>query len=145
MQNQRDIIYEILESLPKDGTPIRFKDLRKKVKMSSSTLTKGLLDLKEIGVVDKRQVPSIRAKGVEYSISPEFGLIDLYRNIEDKCKNLDRITCIADKLILELFEHYDNAEENQKETIFNAYLSIIVRFLKLCRSLRNQNINKNCV
>jgi DNA-binding HxlR family transcriptional regulator len=144
MQNQRNIIYEILESLPKDGTPIRFRDIRKKVKMSLSTLSKGLLDLKEMGVIDKRQVPSARAKGVEYNISQEFGLIDLYRNIEDKCKNLDRITCITDKLILELFEHYDNAEENQKEMIFNTYLSIIIRFLKLCKTLREKKL-KNCV
>src|SRR3990167_10574051 len=136
MQNQRDILYEILESFPKDGTPIRFKYLRKKVKMSSSTLTKGLLDLKEIGAIDRRQVYSTRAIGIEYSISPDFGSIYLSRDIEGKCKNLDQITIIADKLILELFERYDNAEENKKEIIFDAHLSIIIRFLKLCRTLK---------
>lgn len=140
MQNQRDIIYEILESLPQDGTPIRYKDLRKKVKMSSATLTKGLSDLKEIGIVDRRQVYSTRAIGIEYSISPDFGLIGLYRDMEGKCKNLDQITCIADKLILELFKHYDNAEESKKEIMFSAYLSIIIRFLKLCRTLRKIRI-----
>lgn len=139
MRNERNILYEILESLPQDGGPIRFNDLRKKVKMSSKTLTEGLLCLKEIGIINRKQVHSTRAIGIEYSISPDFGMIDLYRCIEDKHKNIDQITLVADKLILELFTVYDESEENQKEVIFDAYLSIIIRFLKLCRTLRERS------
>lgn len=140
---QRDIIYEIFQSLPQDRSPIRFKDLRKKVKMSSSTLTKGLVYLKEMGIIDKKQVHSARAIGIEYSISPDFGTIDLYRDIEDNCKDTDQITSIADRLILELFNHYDKAEENQKDVIFDAHLSIIIRFLKLCRNLRETKVKND--
>lgn len=145
-KSQRDIIYEILQSLPQDRNPIRFKDIRKKVKMSSSTLAKGLSCLKKMGIIDKKQVPSVRATGIEYSISPDFG-IDLYK--EDNCKDIDQIICITDRLILELFDHYDKAEENQKEVIFDDHLSIIIKFLKLCRILRKRskikNDKKNCV
>ena len=143
MQNQRDIIYEILESLQQDRSPIRFKDLRKKVKMSSRSLTKGLSCLKEIGIIDRKQVPSARAIGITYSISPDFEMIDTHRDIEDNCKNIDQITCVTERLILELFNHYDKAEENQKEVIFDAHLSIIIRFLKLCRILRERAKVKN--
>lgn len=149
MRNQRDIIYEILESLPQDGGPIRFGELRKKVKMSSATLTEGLVCLKEIGIINRKQVHSTRAIGIEYSISTDFGMIDLYRSIEDKRKNIDQITHITNKLILELFTVHDESEENQKEVIFDAHLSIIIRFLKLCRTLRERSqmtkiTNDNC-
>lgn len=135
MRNQRDIIYEILESLPQDGEPIRFNDLRKKVKMSSATLTAGLLCLKEIGIINRKQVHSTRAIGIEYSISPDFGMIDLYRSIEDKHKNIDQITHITNKLILLFMMN----QKKTKKVIFDAYLSIIIRFLKLCRTLRERS------
>ncbi len=63
------------------------------------------------------------------------------RDIEDNCKDIDQITSIADRLILELFNHY-KAEENQKDVIFDAHLSIIIRFLKLCRNLRETKVKR---
>ena len=34
---EREIIIEVLEAIPKDGNPIRAKDVEKKVKMSSQS------------------------------------------------------------------------------------------------------------
>lgn len=127
MRNQRDIVHEILESLPQDGTPVRAKDLEKKAKMSSRSFYKALSYLEIIGAVEKKKVPSSRATGIEYSISPDFVAIDL-----------ERIVCISERLVLQLFSNYDNAEENKKETIFDIRLLAIVRFLKLCKTLRKR-------
>lgn len=130
----RDTVCEILRSLPQDGTPIRFSDLRKKVKMSSATLSKGLCLLSEMGLVIRKRVHSEKGIGIEYSM--DFGLVDFYSNIENKCKSLDLIRSITDKLVLDLFKHYDDAEEDQKEIIFDGHLSVITRFLRLCKTLR---------
>ncbi len=128
MQNQRDILYELLELFPQNGTPIRAKDLEKKVKMSSRSFYKSLYYLETIGIIEKKKVPSTRAVGIEYNISPDFGMIDL-----------DHVTCVTNRLILELFSNYDGAEEDQKEVIFDTHLSIIIRFLKLCKIFRENN------
>lgn len=77
MKHQRDVIYEILKSFPQDGTPIRFNVLRRKVKMSSATLSNGLVSLTKIGFVERKRVPSLKGIGIEYSM--DYGLINLYR------------------------------------------------------------------
>lgn len=116
-------MYELLESLPQDGSPIRAKDLEKKVKMSSRSFYKALTFLETIGAIEKRKAPI----GIEYNISPDFGPIGL-------CN----ITSVTNRLVLELFNNYDNADENQKEVIFDIHLSTIIRFLELCKTLRER-------
>jgi predicted transcriptional regulator len=132
-KGERNIVAEVLEAIPRDGSYIRVNELREKTKMSSTTLTKGLLYLKEMGIIDRRHSFSGRAIGTEYGISPDFGWINLHR--DNRCKNLDKIMQVVDKLILELFRQYYSAEDTQKEMIFDANLSIIIRFLKLCKTL----------
>lgn len=66
----RNIIFEALQALPEDGKPIRFKDLRTKVKMSSATLSKALFYLCSNGQVIKFQVHSQRGKGITYQKVP---------------------------------------------------------------------------
>jgi hypothetical protein len=132
MQNQRDILYELLELLPQDGAPIRAKDLEKKSKMSTRSFYKALSYLETIDAIEKKKVPSTRATGIEYNISPDFRTIDL-----------DKIICIAGGLISRLFISYDNVEENQKEETFDNRLSAIIRFLKLCKTLREKEFGKN--
>lgn len=128
MNNQRDIIYEILELLPQDGMPIRAKNLIKEANMSSRSFYKALSYLEIIGAIEKKKVSAI---GIEYNISPDFVKIDL-----------ERIIYITNRLVLELFVNYDNTEKNQKEEIFDNRLSAIIRFLKLCKTLRNDQIQK---
>lgn len=123
---ERDIIIEVLEELPKDGTPIRAKDLEKKVKMSSRSFYKAISYLEMMGIIQKNRVPSTRAIGVEYSLSKDFELFS---------KNLDYMLGIINKLILESFKKYAEAEKDQKDIIFDTYLSSIIGLLKAYKAL----------
>ncbi len=67
----RNIVFEVLQSLPQDGSPIRFKDLRERVDMSSATLSKALFYLCSIGEINKLRVPSQRGKGIVYQKAPD--------------------------------------------------------------------------
>lgn len=71
-KEERNIIDKVLEALPKDGTPIRAKDLEKEAKMSSRSFYKALSYLEMIGAVEKKRVPSARATGIEYNLFPYF-------------------------------------------------------------------------
>lgn len=67
----RNIMTETFKALPEDGSPIRFKELRKKVHMSSATLSKTLFYLCLIGQVKKFRVPSQKGKGIVYLRAPK--------------------------------------------------------------------------
>lgn len=123
---ERDIIIEVLEALPKDGSPIRVKELKNRIKMSSASLYKVLPQLEMIGIIQKNRVHSTRAIGVEYSLSKDFELFS---------KNLDYMLCIINKLILESFKKYAEAEKDQKDIIFDTYLSSIIGLLKAYKAL----------
>jgi hypothetical protein len=71
ISNGRNIIFEAFQALPEDGSPIRFKDLRKNVNMSSATLSKALFYLCLIGRVKKFRVPSQKGKGIVYLRAPK--------------------------------------------------------------------------
>ena len=48
-------------------------------------------------------------------------------------------------IALDLFAQYDDTEEDKKEIVFETHLTVIIRFLKLCTSLRKSKNNiKNC-
>lgn len=123
---ERDIIIEVLEALPKDGGPIRVKELKNRIKMSSASLYKVLPQLEMIGIIQKNRVHSTRAIGVEYSLSKDFEL---------SSKNLDYMLGIINKLILESFKKYAEAEKDQKDIIFDTYLSSIIGLLKAYKAL----------
>lgn len=123
---ERDIIIEVLDALPKDGGPIRVKELKNRVKMSSASLYKVLPRLEMMGIIQKNIVHSTRAIGVEYSLSKDFELFS---------KNLDHMLGTIDKLILELFKKYAEAEKDQKDIIFDTYLSSIIGLLKAYKAL----------
>jgi predicted transcriptional regulator len=87
-KEKENIIDKVLGALPKDGSPIRAKDLEKKAKMNSRSFYKALSYLELIGAVEKKKVPSKRATGIEYNLFPHYRSVNLNTYIQNQCNDL---------------------------------------------------------
>ncbi len=161
-KGERNIIAEVLEAIPQDGSYIRVNKLIEKTKMSPATLTKALFYLYLTGAVEKKDVRLKRGHGVEYKLSPHFGLVDLNSLIEKKRDNLIQtaednqqtppthimlsmeyvqtfylcnMLSTVDMFILDSFKLYADAEEDQKDKVFDTYSYIIKGVLESLRGL----------
>ncbi len=160
----RNIIFEVFQSLPQDGSPIRFKDLREKVSMSSATLSKALFYLCSIGQVVKYQVHSQRGKGIVYQkakyplapdslISHEYLIKNsrewlikvqnkkpetesIYDDFEFRHASVvcKRIGVIAGAIVNALL-CYAAANKNKKDAVLETHLYLISGLIKeICRN-----------
>lgn len=161
--NRRNIIFEVLQSLPQDGSPIRFKDLRVQVKMSSATLSKALFYLCTIGVISKHDVPSHRGKGVEYQRASWNIFGDMEYQIKYVRENLIKQKADNEKpdivsgyeftqviqlcyylgylntIIIHALKHYADAENSQKDALLETHLYAINGMItKLLTKLVNE-------
>lgn len=162
MKGERNIIDEVLQAIPQDGSYIRVNELIKKTKMSPSTLTNALFYLSMTGAIEKKDVRLKRGHGVEYKLSPHFGLVDLNSLIKNRLDNLIQtaednqrtppthimlsmdyvqasylcnMLSIVDDLILDSFKLYAYAEEDQKDKVLDTYSYIIKGLLRSLRDL----------
>lgn len=161
-KGERNIIVEVLDAIPQDGSYIRVNKLREETKMSTSTLTNALFYLYMTGTIEKKDVRLKRGHGVEYKLSVHRGLVGLNSLIKHKRDNLLQtaednqqkppthimlsmeyvqasylcnMLSIVDKFILDSFKLYADAEEDQKDKVFDTYWYIIKGLLKSIRDL----------
>ncbi|VVB91666.1 Uncharacterised protein [uncultured archaeon] len=155
----RNIIFEVFQSLPQDGSPIRFKDLREKVSMSSATLSKALFYLCSIGQVIKSRVHSQRGKGIEYQkakypLAPGIliGHEDIIKNSREwLIKNQNEkpetesiyddfefehasVLCegigVIAGAIINALKSYADADKNKKDAVLETHLYLISGLIK---------------
>jgi hypothetical protein len=150
----RNIIFEALQYLPEDGSPIRFKDLRVKASMSSATLSKALFYLELTDQVIKSEVPSRRGKGVTYQkvTGDQFNIVSILQFLrkgvieakkeaetsEDDLRFFERQHYLAlfseisliTQIIFTALKFYADSDTNKKDAVLETYLYLINGLIK---------------